>query len=171
MENAKLDKSTTNDTSPDYAPARIMLDVRSGETGTMASWVSAFSEAWYEPAIHLDRLLALLDDNVTLRAPIKPPVTHGKEAARKGFERVFNAIPDLRAEIHRWSSTNDALFIEMTFHATVGGKAISWPNADRVLFENGVAIERVAHFDPYTLRRALTGSLSGLTQLWRLRRG
>ncbi len=123
------------------------------------------------PAIQLDRLVALLDDNIILRVPTKPPVTYGKAAARAGFERVFNAIPDLRGEVHRWGSGSDTVYIEMTFHATVGGKSISWRNVDRILFENGVAIERVAYFDPSKLRRALTGSIRGMMQYWRLRRG
>lgn len=173
MKNVATNKSTTDcsiDEPANRGSAQVVIDVRSGETGTMADWVVAFSEAWRAP-VQPDRIVALLDDNITLRAPIKPPVTHGKEAARAGFERVFNAIPDLRGEVHRWGNSNDAVFIEMTFHASVGGKSISWRNTDRILFKDGVAIERVAYFDPSTLRRALTSSLRGMAQLWRLRRG
>ncbi|MGI9287818.1 MAG: nuclear transport factor 2 family protein [Pseudomonadales bacterium] len=173
MKKVATDKSTIDRSIKQLADrdsAIVVIDVCSGETGTMADWVVAFSEAWHAPA-QPDRIVALLDDNITLRAPIKPPVTRGKEAARAGFERVFNAIPDLRGDVHRWGCNGDTVFIEMSFHATVGGKPISWRNVDRILFKDGVAIERVAYFDPSTLRRALTGSLRGMTQLWRLRRG
>ena len=156
---------------PDEELAHIIVDSRTGATGTVADWVNAFTAAWLAPAALADPLVALLSEDVILRGPIKPPVTHGKEAARVGFEKAFKGLPDLHAEVHRWAAEGDCVFIEMTFHATIGGKPTKWWNVDRVLFKGGAAVERVAYFDPSKLRNALTSSLGGIRQLWRIRRG
>ena len=69
--------------------------------------------------------------------------------------------------MHRWSASDDVLFIEMTFRATIGGRIVEWPNVDRFLFADGRAVERVAYFDPLRVRRALLGSLRGWLQIGR----
>ena len=107
---------------------------------------------------------------MTLKAPTRPPVTRGKEAARKTFERIFRGLPDLRADIKRWSAGGDALFIEMTFEATIGGHRIKWDNVDRFIFEDGVATQRVAYFDSSRLFRAYLRNLAAFRQFLRLRR-
>lgn len=83
----------------------VILDTRTGETGTVAEWVDAFEEVWRAPRDRLDRLLALLSDDVTLRAPAVPPVTQGKAACRRAFERAFRAMPDLSATDFRCQRT------------------------------------------------------------------
>lgn len=69
------DRPLSQSVSP--SPDAVVLDVRSGEMGAIAEWVDAFTQVWLEPAVQLERLLALLSDNVTLRAPANPPVLHG----------------------------------------------------------------------------------------------
>ncbi len=152
-----------------FEKTSLVLDVRDGTRGTPEEWMSVFTDVWQSPAEKLERLLALLDDHVTLKAPTIPPVSVGKEAARKAFQRALTAMPDMSGTIHRWLFADDVLFIEMTFHATIGKSHVSWRNVDRFLFKDGVATERLAHFDPSPVRRAFLGSLAGLAQYWRLR--
>jgi hypothetical protein len=150
----------------------IVIDTRTGERGSLADWVACFEYVWDAPRERLDRLMALLNESVTLRAPSWPPVTHGKAAGRRAFERVFRSVPDLRAEVVRWSAASNALFIEMTFHATLGGRLTSWNSVDRFSFEDGEAVERVAYFaDPNQVWRAALRRPSGWLQLARLRFG
>lgn len=151
--------------------AGVIIDLRSGERGSVADWVTVFAQVWGKPQDRLDRLLALLGDTVTLKAPTIPPVSRGKEAARAAFERAFHGLPDLCAEVSRWSASGDVLFIEMTFQATVGGHRVSWDSVDRFVFRDGVAIERVAYFDPSRLRKAFLWNLGAFRQFRRLRKG
>ncbi len=148
----------------------FVLDIRSGQRGSVEEWMAVFVAVWQSPKDRLEELLALLSDDVTLRAPTTPPVSHGKIASRAAFQRVFAAMPDLTADVQRWSFSGNALFVEMTFHASIGGHRVSWPNVDRFLFEDGVAIERVAHFNPGKLRKAYTRNLRALKQYLLLRR-
>ncbi|MGI9452149.1 MAG: nuclear transport factor 2 family protein, partial [Geminicoccaceae bacterium] len=84
---------------------------------------------------------------------------------------AFRAMPDLRADVQRWSANDDVLFIEMSFFATIGGRVITWRNVDRFLFRNGVAVERTAFFDPARVQRAFLANPRGWFQLARLRSG
>lgn len=150
---------------------RFVVDTSSGTSVEIADWVAAFAEVWKAPRENLDQLLALLDENVVLKAPTTPPVMKGHAASRRIFERAFRAMPDWRAEVHRWSAENDLLFIEMSFSATIGSKLISWRNVDRFLFRDGVAVERIAFFNPLPVRRAFLANPRGWLQLARLRLG
>lgn len=115
--------------------------------------------------------MALLDPEVLLIAPTRPPQSRGRIAGRAAFERAFRAMPDLRGTVRGWSADGERLFVEMTFHATIGGRRVDWPNVDRFRFHSGSAVERVAHFDPGVVRRAFLRSPAGLLQLARLRVG
>jgi len=152
------------------APRPIVLDTRTSARREMAQWVEAFAYVWAAPRERLDELMALLSPDVVLRAPTRPPVSRGHAAGRQAFERAFRALPDLRAEIHRWSASGDVLFVELTFHATIGGHEVTWDDVDRFLFRDGEAIERVAYFDPAKVRKAFLRNPRGMLQLFRMRR-
>lgn len=152
-------------------PPRVVIDHRTGRRGPLRDWVAEFETVWAAPREQLDRLMALLDPEVVLMAPTRPPRSQGAAAGRAAFERAFRAMPDLRGTIHGWGASGDRLFVEMTFHATVGGRAVDWRNVDRFRFVDGSAVERIAHFDPNVVRRAFLGSPTGLLQLLRMRLG
>lgn len=153
------------------ASSATVLDTRTGARGDVAQWVEAFSHVWAAPRERLDELMALLSQDIVLRAPTRPPMSRGQPAGRRAFERAFRALPDLRAVIHRWSARADTLFIEMTFHATIGGREVAWDDVDRFLFRDGEAIERVAYFDPAKVRKAFLRNPKGMLQLFRMRTG
>jgi hypothetical protein len=149
----------------------MVLNVTSGARGSIEEWIAAFRHVWDKPQERLDHLLNLLSDDVTLRAPTLPPVSHGKAEARAAFNRAFRGMPDLRADIHRWSLADEVLFIEITFEATIGGHRVKWDDVDVFTVKNGVAIQRVAFFDPTPVRRAFLRNFSAFRQYRRMRRG
>lgn len=149
----------------------VVLNTRTGLRGDLEQWVAGFIHVWEAPRDRLDALMDLLSAEVVLKAPTNPPMSVGRADGQRAFERAFRAMPDLRAVIHRWSARGDVVFIDMTFHATIGGRPVAWDDIDRFRFRDGVAIERVAYFDPAPVRRAFLSNLRGLAQLARLRLG
>jgi len=153
-------------------PKAVVLDVRTGERGSFADWVRAFDEVWEAPRERLERLLALLSEDIVLKAPTRPPVSRGKVAGRRAFQRAFKAFPDLTAKSKRWAASGDVLFVEFTFTATVGSVPLSWDSVDRFLFKDGQAVERIAFFqDSGVVLRHARRSLKGWVQLLRLAAG
>lgn len=149
--------------------ADLLVDDRTGQRGTWADWVDVFAQRWSAATSNPDDLMALLSPDVVLRSPGLKTTT-GRAAGRQAFARTFSALPDLSAEVLSWAAAGDVLFIEMLFSATIGKDRVSWNNVDRFLFREGVAVEREAYFDPTPIRRAYLGSVSGLRQLWRMRK-
>lgn len=163
------EQSTAEKARPVVSNILVIVDHRSGRRGTYAEWVAAFQERWSDARANLDRFMDILSPDIILSAPgLK--TTRGREAGYQAFAKTFAALPDLTGTVHRWSASGDALFIEMTFAATIGGRRVEWHDVDRFRFKDGAAIERVAYFDPTPIRRAYLGSLAGLRQLWRMRR-
>ncbi len=144
----------------------VIINTRTGERGDYAAWVSAFAELWRGGRSRLCELMDLLSPDIKLTAPGLRS-TRGRVEAESAFNRTFEVLPDLTAQVERWSATGEVLFIEMTFAATIGGKCVTWRNVDRFLFRDGMAVERVAFFDPRPIRAALLASPSGWLQLWR----
>ena len=114
-----------------------------------ADFVRRFGEFWRAPAV--GRLDTLLAPDVRLSAPMIP-TTNGLEEGKRAFGELFELIPDMTAEVHRWGPTRDGVLIEFTVRGTAGGAAISWDSVDRFLLdENGMATERFTYFDSLPL--------------------
>lgn len=119
-----------------------------------ADFVSRFAEFWRAPTP--DGLDTVLAPDARLSAPMVP-TTHGLEAGRKVFADLFELIPDMTAEVHRWGATDDGVLIEFTVRGSAGGEPVSWESVDRfVLDETGLAIERFTYFDSLPLVLTLT---------------
>jgi hypothetical protein len=111
-----------------------------------ADFARRFAEFWRAPSP--ERLDAVLAPQVRLVAPMTP-TTHTLEDGKRTFAELFELIPDLTAEMHRWGATADGVLIEFTPSGTTGGAPISWHAIDRfVLSEDGLATERISYFDP-----------------------
>lgn len=150
----------------------IVLNTKTGERGSAEEWVALFDAVWSDPRENLERLLLLLSEDIVLKAPTRPPMSRGRAAGRRAFRRAFGAFPDLTAKSRRWAMSGDALFIEMTFTATVAGAPLSWDSVDRFLFRDGEAVERIAFFQDSTLvLRRLRRRPAGWLQLIRLAAG
>jgi len=114
-----------------------------------ADFVKRFSDFWRAPAP--ERLDTLLASDARLSAPMIP-TTDGFEAGKHAFAELFELIPDMTAEVHRWGATSDGLLIEFTVRGTAGGSPVSWESVDRfVLNEDGLASERFTYFDSLPL--------------------
>ena len=112
-----------------------------------------FTEFWRAPAV--ERLDTVLAPDVRLSAPMTS-TTHGLEAGKRAFAELFELIPDMTAEVHRWGATDDGVLVEFTVRGTAGGAPISWDSVDRfVLDRNGLATERVTYFDSLPLALSL----------------
>jgi ketosteroid isomerase-like protein len=114
-----------------------------------ADFVRRFAEFWRAPAP--ERLDTVLAPDVRLSAPMVP-TTYGLEAGKRAFADLFDLIPDMTAEVHRWGATSDGVLIEFTVRGTAGGSPISWQSVDRfVLNDDGLATERFTYFDSLPL--------------------
>jgi len=132
--------------------------------GTAAEFVEGFRRFWSAPS--LDGFAALLAPNVMLVQPLAPAM-RGLDDVRRQFGRIFAWLPDLRAEVDRWSGAGNIVFIEFRLRATIGGHPFEWPVVDRfVLRDDGMAVERVSYFDPLPLLAAAARP-PGWRQLWR----
>ncbi|HEY0392603.1 MAG TPA: nuclear transport factor 2 family protein [Solirubrobacterales bacterium] len=122
-----------------------MIESSTTSDTAAADFTRRFAEYWRAPSPQ--RLDMLLAEDVRLVAPMTP-VTHTLEEARTAFAGLFELIPDLSGEVHRWGATADGVLIEFTLSGTVGGKPISWPAVDRIaLGRDGLASERISYFD------------------------
>lgn len=112
-------------------------------------FVRRFAEFWRAPTP--ERLDTLIAPDARLSAPMVP-TAHGLEAGKQVFADLFELIPDMTAEVHRWGATDDGVLIEFTARGTAGGTPISWQAVDRfVLDAGGLATERFTYFDPMPL--------------------
>ena len=144
----------------------VIIDTRTGQTGDYAAWMQVFADLWRGGRSRLSDFMSVMSPDVKLSAPgLRSTV--GWVEGERAFMRTFDVMPDLTAEVLRWSASGDVLFIEMKFSATIGGKRIQWPNVDRFVFRNGMAVERVAFFNPLKVRKAFLANPAGWMQLWR----
>jgi hypothetical protein len=112
-------------------------------------FVRRFEEFWRAPAPEL--LDTVLAKQVRLSAPMVP-TTHTLAEGKQAFADLFELIPDMTAEVHRWGATVDGVLIEFTASGTAGGGPVSWRAVDRfTLGENGLATERATYFDSLPL--------------------
>jgi hypothetical protein len=116
-----------------------------GNASAAADFAARFADYWRAPTPQ--RLGLVLADRVRLVAPMTP-VTETLAEGVRAFAGLFELIPDLTGEVHRWGATADGVLIEFTLSGTAGGKPISWHAVDRfVIGEDGLATERVSYFD------------------------
>ena len=118
------------------------------DQGVAADFVRRFAEFWQAPTP--ERLNTVLAPNARLSAPMVP-TTYGLDAGRQVFADLFELIPDMTAEVHRWGTTSDGVLIEFTVRGTAGAAPISWQSVDRFVLENGLATERFTYFDSLPL--------------------
>jgi hypothetical protein len=117
--------------------------------GNAEDFVRRFVEFWRAPAP--ERLDTVLAERVRLSAPMVP-TTHTLAEGKRAFADLFELIPDMTAEVHRWGATEDGVLIEFTASGTAGGGPVSWRAVDRfTLGEDGLATERDTYFDSLPL--------------------
>jgi hypothetical protein len=128
------------------------------------SFVAKFAEFWADPSPQ--RLPDLLHPDVVLEQPLAPRMV-GIEAAQRQFQRFWDVLPDLRADVDRWCGNGELVFIEFRLHASLGGDRIEWPNVNRLQLRGDKAIERITYFDPLVVLPTLARHPSAWWRRWR----
>jgi hypothetical protein len=122
------------------------------------SWLAGFIEGWRAPQgpdAFVANFRPMLAPEVRLIQPQLPTVT-GLGAFEEDFVRpLFALFPDVHGEVERWAVRGEVLYIELTLHATLAGRPLSWRVCDRVTLRDGLAIERESYFDPAPLLAAI----------------
>ena len=129
-------------------------------TGTsVEEFVEFFTDLWRVGATDPERFFAMLEARMTPETRLIQPLARsvrGVAGARALFMPVFEAMPDMRSEVHRWGPTDDGVLIEHTLSGTLAGKAVRWTATDRfILGDDGRFLERRAYFDPLPLMVAM----------------
>jgi ketosteroid isomerase-like protein len=124
-----------------------------------AEFVDWFAELWAGGATDPTRFFAQLETRATPETlfiqPLAPTV-RGPDGLRGQFTPLFEVMPDLRSEVHRWGETEDGVLIEHTLSGTLAGKPLRWSAVDRFLLrDDGRFLERRAYFDPLPLVAAM----------------
>jgi hypothetical protein len=115
-------------------------------------FVHRFATYWQAP--DPQELHTVLADDVRLVTP-RMPTTDGLDAAIEGFRGLFELIPDLTGQVHRWGPHPDGVFIEFTLSGTLGGGPVSWRAIDAFdVGPDGLATQRVSFFDPAPIAEA-----------------
>jgi ketosteroid isomerase-like protein len=133
-----------------------------------ARFAERFADAWRTP--DLAKHEALWSDDIVLVQPMMGTL-RGKQACRDAFQRLFNVVPDLHADVHRVGHGKNEVFIEFTLSGTYGGKPIAWDAVDRNTFTDGLIAERVSYFDSAPLVVKLVGRPGGWDRLVRIGAG
>jgi predicted SnoaL-like aldol condensation-catalyzing enzyme len=126
---------------------------REGDFESVVRW---FAAGWDDPGSaerFCAHFLPGMHDHVRLIQPGAPTVT-GHQGFQALFEPVFELIPDLRADVHRWAGKGDSLYIEFTLSGTMGRRT-SWRAVDRLTLADGQVVERWSFFDPTPSRAAV----------------
>lgn len=127
-----------------------------------AEFVDRFADAWRTP--DLGKHEELWADDIVLVQPLMGAL-HGRAACRAAFARLFQLVPDLHAVVHRFGTSGDALFIEITLSGTFGGRELSWSAVDRFLLVDGRIAERVSYFDSAPIALAMAARPRGWRRL------
>ena len=120
-------------------------------------FVHRFAAYWQAPSPgDLHRVLA---EDVRLVTP-RMPTTDGLAAAVESFTGLFELIPDLTGQVHRWGPHQDGVYIEFTLSGTVNGNPVSWRAIDAFdVGDDGLATKRVSFFDPTAIVDAANGAV------------
>jgi hypothetical protein len=122
-------------------------------------FVGFFGELWSAGATDRQRFFSMLEARMTPDTRLIQPLARtvrGPAGARALFAPLFEAVPDLRSEIHRFGPTEDGVLIEHTLSGTLAGKRLRWTATDRfILADDGRFLERRAYFDPLPLVAAM----------------
>jgi ketosteroid isomerase-like protein len=130
-------------------------------------FVARFADFWANPSPQ--RLPELLHPDVVLVQPLVAPMV-GIQAAKADFQRIWSCLPDLRAHVDQWCGDGRLVFIEFRLRSRIGGDVIEWPAVNRLVLDEGKAIERATYFDPLAIAPALLRHPSIWWRWWRARR-
>jgi ketosteroid isomerase-like protein len=134
------------------------MSTATAPTRTAEDWVAGFAAGWAEPtdadsfADHFEPMLA---EDIRLTQP-QLPTTIGRRAFREQFARpLFELLDDVRGTVESWATSGDVIFVELTIRGRLATRSVELPTVDRITLRDGLAVERVANFDPLPLLGAV----------------
>jgi ketosteroid isomerase-like protein len=140
-----------------YLDAVTFQQQMSQATDAAATWIEAFTDGWRAPA-DADAFIAhfepWLSPDIRLVQPQAPPVVGIDDFREKFVRPAFALMPDIHGTVRSWAARGDVIFIEIDLAGTLAGRPVEWTSYDKVTLRDGVAIERVANFDPTPLLEA-----------------
>lgn len=126
---------------------------------TTEEWLAEFAAGWAEPTdadSFADHFVPLISDEMRLVQPQLPTMV-GKQAFREHFARpLFELLSDIRGTVESWAVAGDVLFVELTIRGRLASRPVELRTVDKITVRDGIAIERVANFDPLPLLGAVT---------------
>ena len=130
-----------------------MLTVRTAE-----EWVAGFATGWANPTdadSFCEHFEPLLDDEIRLVQPQLPTVV-GKRAFREQFARpLFELLSEVRGTVESSAISGAVVFVELTIRGRLASRPVELRTVDRITLRDGLAVERVANFDPLPLLGAV----------------
>jgi hypothetical protein len=127
--------------------------------------VEEFRTGWASPEPHAWN--PFFDDSMEF---VQPMLRHGVGPAVwwEEISRTLKLLPDLRADVLRWSGSGEDLFIHIRFRATLAGKPLTWDAVDwlRVTPE-GTAVFRESFFDSVPVATTLLRRPGSWLRWWR----
>jgi len=92
----------------------------------------------------------------------------GPEVWWEESARTLALLPDLRADVLRWSGVEDSIFIHIRFTATLAGKPLSWEAVDLLrVTPDGTAVFRESFFDSVPVATTLVRRPRAWLRWWR----
>lgn len=127
--------------------------------------VEIFRSGWESPSP------TAWDDFIDDRSELVQPMLRngtGAEFWHRETARALTMLSDLRAEVLAWSGADETLFIHLRFHATAGGRPLSWDAVDLLgLRPDGTLIRRDSFFDSVPVARSLAARPRSWWPWWR----
>jgi ketosteroid isomerase-like protein len=125
---------------------------------TTEEWLAEFAAGWAEPTdadSFSDHFTPLISDEMRLVQPQLPTMV-GKRAFREHFARpLFELLSDVHGTVESWAVAGDLLFVELTIRGRLASRPVELRTVDKITVRDGIAVERVASFDPLPLLGAV----------------
>jgi steroid delta-isomerase-like uncharacterized protein len=114
----------------------------------------------------LEKILALMTDDVIIEDVPFGMVNNGKDSVKQGFAALYNAIPNFKVEPKSWVTNDKSFALEAIFAGTQTGNLHGLPATAKGFsvracsfgeFENGKIKGRRDYWDSASLEKQLLG--------------
>jgi SnoaL-like protein len=129
-----------------------------------AAIVEKFAAVWAVP--EPERFLPLFTQDVRLVAPLVE-TSIGLDRAYEEFARLLYVWPAANGIVHRWSATDDLVYIEWTLRGEFRGRSLEFLVVDRLVLRAGLIAEREMFADGLRIAPAFLRSPTAWARIWR----
>ncbi|GAB3275488.1 hypothetical protein GCM10027589_00680 [Actinocorallia lasiicapitis] len=129
------------------------IDGPPGATGEAEEFVRFFSQgfAMGDGEGFLEHFIPRLHpDHQGIKQPLAS-MAYGPAGFRRVFKPLFEVVPDLHGEVHRWGATSDGVLIEFTLTGTLGRSTFTLDVVDRFVLDGGLIRGVHTYYDPLPL--------------------